>query len=108
IVTGRCPNEHHYLEMSKFIRDHQRALLSAPRQDRYARINPNAPGYQRLLRLSIPTENILVRGFISSFKVSRKGVFAVAPEFQFEFTEIFNTQSVNIGISNRVKKYYET
>jgi hypothetical protein len=106
-VGGRLPHEESLQNLSLYIRKHQRAVLNVPNAERFARVNPKAPGFQRLMRLSIPSENILVRGWIPDFSITKKGVFNVAPEFSFNFFVVFDNTARDIGISHRIKKYYD-
>ncbi|MBA3756774.1 MAG: hypothetical protein H0X02_11335 [Nitrosomonas sp.] len=106
-VSGRCTSQENYQRLSLFIRKHQRAVLNVPATERFARVNTSAPGYQRLMRLSIPSEQLLVRGWIDNFSFTKSGVFAPAPEFKFSFFVVFDNTARDIGISHRIKKYYE-
>lgn len=105
-VSGRCESQADYQRLALFIRRHQRSILNVPHNERFARINTTNPGYKRLLRLSIPTENLYVRGWIDKFSISKKGVFEPVPEYRFDFFVVFDATAVDIGISHRIRSYY--
>ncbi len=105
-VKGRCESQEAYQRLALYIRFHQRAILNTPTEHRFARVDIDSPGYQRLLRLSIPTEQLLVRGWIDNFSIQKKGVFEPAPEFNFSFFVVFDSTATDIGISHRIKANY--
>lgn len=106
-VKGRVRDEAELQRLALFIRKHQRNLINTPFDERFARIHTDNPGYKRLMRISIPTEGIAIRGWIDSFSVAKKGYKNVAPEFTFDFFVVFDQTAVDIGISSRLQKYYD-
>jgi hypothetical protein len=107
VVKGRCSSQEQLQTLSLFIRMHQRAIMAMPRNQRFARINTSSPGYQRLLRLSIPSERLLVRGWVSNFSIIKKGVFDPAPEYTFNFFVVFDNTAQNIALSHRIRRFYD-
>jgi hypothetical protein len=93
--------------LAYFIRKHQRSILNVPFNERFTRVNTTNPGYQRLMRLSIPTEDMVLRGWVTSFSLSKKGVFDPAPDYTFNFFVVFDGTAASIGISHRIKKFYD-
>lgn len=90
-VKGRVRTQHRYEQLAKFIRDHQLYLIDTPGLS-------NAGKYQLpLLKLSIPSENVYVEGFIGSFQAGARR-FNVAPEYTFDFFTIKDNHSANANI----------
>lgn len=104
VVNGYCRSQESYQQLAYFVRHHQRLILNTPNDVRYQ--FPNSVGSKRLLTLDVPTENTHWRGFIKTFGMNKKGVFEPAPTYSFNFMVIFDGTSENIGISNRVMRYY--
>ncbi len=106
-VDGICQSHTKYHELSLFIRRHQIAIIDSPVTDRFARLaTGNTSGFRRLLQLSVPTEGILVRGWIDGFNVVNKGHFDIAPQYNFDFFVVFDSMSEDIGISHTIKGVY--
>ena len=106
-VSGVCQSHTRYHELSLFLRKHQIAIINSPVTDRFARLSSgNTSGFKRLLQLSIPTEGMLVRGWVDTFSVVNKGHFDPAPEYSFCFFVVFDSMSENIGISHTIRDVY--
>lgn len=103
-VTGRCRTEKEYQELARFIRTHQRRLITSPYN--FARLAHNAKGYQLLMKLGIPDEGVSLRGWIPNFNLSKRGVFNPAPEFTFQFDIAFDPHSTPIEVSHALRKWY--
>ena len=106
-VSGRVRDERELQKLAYYIRAHQRQLINTPFDERFSRINTNNGGYKRLMRIAVPSEGISIRGWIDTFSIAKKGYPNVAPEFKFDFFVIFDDTATDIGISSRVKKYYD-
>jgi len=106
-VSGRLRDEREWQSLAFFIRNHQRELANIPFDQRFSRINGKNDGYKRLMKLSVPSEGIALRGWIDTFKIAKKGYKNVAPEYSFDFFVVFDNTATNIGISSRVQKYYD-
>lgn len=109
-ISGTCDSQEDYQRFAFFLREHQLALINSPVTDRFARTNTgNRSGFNRLLRFSLPTESVLLRGFIEgAFTVKNKGVFEFAPQYNFNFFVVFDQLSTDIGISHIIKGFYES
>jgi len=106
-VNGVCQSNAKYHELSLFLRKHQVALINSPVTDRFARLSSgNTSGFRRLLQLSIPTEGVLVRGWVDAFSVVNKGHFEPAPTYSFSFFVVFDQMSEDIGISHTIRAVY--
>jgi hypothetical protein len=101
-VSGQCPSQEDYQRLSLFIREHQQKLIGSP--GNY--FIKGQVGYDLLLQLDVASERISLKGFISSFKISKKGVFDPAPKYVFNFTPLVDTYDVgNFRISNEIGRY---
>lgn len=104
-VSGRCRTEIEYQRLARFIRNHHRSIINS-QYTNFARTSLNAPGYNLLLKLSIPDEGILIRGWVPNFSITKKGYFNPAPEYQMPFHVVFDPHSTNIVISHQIKKWF--
>jgi hypothetical protein len=104
-VEGVCRNEREYQQLALFIRQHHRVLINTANPIMFTRAGTT--GYNRLLRLNVPSEGILYRGYIENFSVSKRGVFNVAPPFEFEFVVIFDPHAKAITPSTLVRQFYQ-
>lgn len=107
MLSGRCHSQEDYQQLAKFIRIHHRHIINAPDTEMFHRFDNGNPGYLRLLRLSIPSENIYIRGWVDTFMIQKKGVFEPAPEFQLSFFIVFDHLAQNFAISHRIRQYYD-
>lgn len=105
-VTGRCLSQTEYQQLALYIRQHQRTLINTPGTIMFNRTDTNSVGYRRLMKLWVYREGILVRGFIPRFTISKRGVFDPAPQYNFNFTVVFDPYAENIQISQNIRKYY--
>jgi hypothetical protein len=106
-IQGRAVSQGEFQRLGLFVRRHHKALISSPANINFTRLNINSPGYTRMLRLSIPTEGIIVRGFVQSFKVRKRGVFEPAPTYNFDFVVIFDPHSTKVEASSILRQYYD-
>lgn len=104
-VSGRCDSQEELQTLGAFIRDHQMALINVPNTTIFNHIDTTTPGFRLLLKLVISGESLGVRGFIGRFTVTKKGVFEPAPQFNFNFTVVFDPQASDISISRAITKY---
>lgn len=104
-VEGICDSQDHYQQLALFIREHQLSILNANRSERFNTPTSTA-GYQHLLLLDIPTEQLQNRGFIKKFGMDKKGLLEPAPKFTFNFTVVFEPNARNFALSSRVRRYY--
>lgn len=88
-VQGRVPTQQDYNNLAEFIRKHHLVLMRSPGQS-----NISGTSQLRLMRFCIPTENFYVEGIIKTFRAGAKR-FAVAPEFQLNFTVVKDAHSKN-------------
>lgn len=100
-IEGICSSQDEYQELALFVRKHQRLMLTVKRISQL-----QDDDVAKLLTLDIPTEQVRVRGFIKQFGMVKKGVFVPAPTYTFNFLVVLDNTARNIGISNRVKRYY--
>lgn len=103
-VSGRCLSQDDLQSLGLFIRLHHRALLNTPTSQAFT--NPDSAGAQRLMKLSIPSERVIARGFIPSFQITKRGVFEPAPTYQFSLTVIFDASAATIVASRASTKYF--
>jgi hypothetical protein len=107
MVTGRCESQEDYQRLARFIRRHQRAMISAPPEELLHRFDTGNDGYLRLLRFSLPSENIFIRGWIDKFAINKRGVFEPVPEYQLSIFVVFDHLAQNFPISHRIRQYYD-
>lgn len=88
-VTGRVRTQHRYDQLAEFIRAHHEVLLSGES------FSNTSEGIQiPLMKLSIPSENLYMDGWIENFQGGAKK-FNPAPEFSFDFFIIRDNHSAN-------------
>jgi len=105
VVNGICRSQEEYQQLAYFIRHNQWAILGTPGGN-FQRIH--SVSTNRLLLLDVPTENNQWRGFIKTFGMTKKGVHDPAPTYTFNFVVVFDDLAQNLGISSRIKKYYDS
>ena len=105
-VSGRCRSQEEYQQLGLFIREHQRRLLDSPANVMFNRADLTNPGYQRLLRLSVPSEGIILRGYVQRFTISKRGVHDPAPEYSFDFVVVFDPHAIDIEASSVIQQYF--
>lgn len=104
VVEGICRSQDEYQQLAYFIRHNQWAILGTPNGN-FQRFDNIAS--QRLLKLDVPTENNHWRGFVKNFGMTKKGVFQPAPTYSFNLFVVWDDLKENIGISSRMRKYYD-
>src|SRR5687767_2950580 len=75
VVSGSCMAEAEYQRPALFVRRRHRALINVPNDARLARLHTRHPRYYRLMRLSIPRQDIPVRGSIQKFTINKQRLF---------------------------------
>lgn len=105
-ITARATSQAEMQRFSKFVRDHHITMVNTPSTMAFTRTDSQSPGYQRLMRLYIAGEDILWRGWIPNFTLSKKGVMEPAPEFSFQFYVVFDMHATNIYGSRQVTKLW--
>lgn len=96
-VKGRVPNQAHYDYLGQVIRSHQVMIANNRGATNTVAYNDLA-----LLKLEIPSEGILVEGFIKKFNAGAKR-FNPAPEFEFEFEVIRDRHWKSTPVSRIVR-----
>lgn len=84
----RCRSQDDYQNLALFVREHQRTLVAQP--GKFEVTSSASAGFKRLLRLSVPSENIFYHGWIKTITISKKGVFEQAPECTLTYTVAFD------------------
>lgn len=99
-VTGRLPDADQHEQLGKFVRDHQKMMLAHAGAG-------NISGRQiALMTFAVPSEGILVTGFIPSFRTERRR-FNPAPEYTFEFEPVTDRNSTSAQIpSTAVRSWW--
>ena len=76
-VTIRCRSQLDYQHLANFVRLHHRTMLETPGL-RFSG-KTGSTGLRHLMLLNIPSEAVVVRGWIPTFRISKKGVFDPLP-----------------------------
>lgn len=105
-VTARATSQDEYQTFAKFVRDHHVTMVNTPGSMAFTRVDTTTPGYNRLMRLYVVGEDILYRGWIPSFTITKKGVMEPAPQFTFDFFTVFDSHASNIYVSRQVQKLW--
>lgn len=91
-IRGRVPTQHRYDQLAKFIREHQEFMIRTPGAS-----NIKDRVQLPLMKLSFPSENIYVDGWINSFAAGAKR-FNTAPEFSFDFMVVRDNHSSTMDL----------
>jgi hypothetical protein len=83
-VEGRVPDQARYSALADFIRDHHLLVVNQQRGGSNLLLTSNTMSF---IRMTIPSEGLVVEGLIEAFEASRKR-FNVAPPFEFDFRVI--------------------
>lgn len=91
-IHGRVRTQYRYDQLADYIRGHQEHMLRTAGASNIAG-RTQIP----LLRLSIPSENIYIDGWVETFKAGAKR-FDPAPEFDLDFVVIRDNHSANVDL----------
>ena len=89
-VTGRVRTQEDYDSLADYIRKHQLLLVSG---GGFSNTGPSE-GQIPLIRMGIPSEALIVEGWIDSFQAGARR-FNPAPEFKFSFYVVKDAHSAN-------------
>jgi hypothetical protein len=120
-IEGRCTpgpvkdvpayySDLYYQKLALFIRNHQKELVTTLLDF----LRGDGPGFKTLLRLSITktpngnaNEGVIVRGWIESFTLIKKGRMNPGPEYTFDFQVIYDSQSTTVQeISHDITQHF--
>jgi hypothetical protein len=90
-VTGRVSTQFRYDQLAEFIRFHQEVMVQN------SGLSNAGDNQLPLLKLSIPSENFYVEGWIEAFASGAKR-FNPAPEYTFDFTVVKDQHSLNVDL----------
>lgn len=105
-ITGRVTSQDALQRFAKFVRDHHVTMINTPGGMAFTKLDSATPGFNRLMRLFIVGEDILYRGWIPQFTITKKGVFEPAPQFTFDFLPVFDQHATNIYTSRQIQKLW--
>jgi len=103
-VTVRCASQRDLQHLANFVRKHHRLLLETPGL-RFSN-RANSTGRRHLMFLRISSEAIAVRGWISSFTITKKGVFDPAPQLSFSFFTALDPYSSDPLVSHQIREWF--
>jgi hypothetical protein len=91
-VSGRVRTQQRYDQVVEFIRGHQETMIQKAGSS-----NAGTKNQLPLLKLSIPSENLYVEGWVASIAGGAKR-FNPAPEYTFEFFVVKDAHSMNTDL----------
>lgn len=103
-VTIRNRTQRDYQRLANLVRLHHKMMTDTPGM-RFSN-KSGSTGRRHLMFLQIPSEDIYVRGWISTFTLTKKGVHDVAPEYTFSFFTAFDLYSSDPIISHQIREWW--